>query len=735
MVESYTLTAKNLFKRISVPLGFVLIFCILSQINFLFFHISIELFCVVTAFILLTIAANTRRIAQNTCFMFLGIAFGFVGFFTALHAITYAGTNIFPGNTSNITIQLRVISAYIQAFSFLFFVSFFDRVLNIRASFYVFLSISGALLLSVFYFNAFPVSYIENIGHTPFKIASELVVCLIFIASIFILIKRRTKLKNIVFHYMLFSMLSMVSSEILYSLYIEMNSPLNIAGHILKFFSFYYIYKSVIETNLNYPYRLLREVNEELSLQKAYFQQLFEGSPEGIVMLDSGDRVLDINKGFEDLFGFSIDEIRGQHINTLIVPENMYGEASNNSSTVLSGRAVHKDTLRKRKDGTLINVHILGYPITFSNKQIGVYGIYSDITDRKRAEEKIMYLSFHDKLTGLYNRAFFEEELKRLDTERQLPISIIMGDLNNLKLANDIFGHDIGDELLVKISDILKDHCRCEDIIARWGGDEFIILLPQTSEDTALSVCDRIKDACSTSEGNPIQPSIALGIATKSGMDQDIKGILSEAEHRMYRNKLIEHKSARSATIDSLEKLLLEKDYETREHTIRIQEVAWKIGHALNFTGSQLDELSLLALLHDIGKIAIPDSILLKLDALSEDEWTIIRKHPEIGYRIAQSSSELSSIAYAILSHHERWDGTGYPQGLEGEKIPFISRIISIADAFDVMTHDRNYRRKMSTKEAVDEISKCSGTQFDPVLVDIFIRVISSDEEEAKKFA
>jgi len=573
MVKNSILPNKTSLGSFAVPLCFALLFYCLSQINFLFFHVSVELFCVVTAFILLVIVVNTQNISEDTCFTFLGIAFGFIGVFTALHALSYTNIGIFPGNTANITVQLRVVSAYIQAFSLLFFVSFFDKKINIRVSFYTFFAVCIIFLILIFRFNLLPVFFIENVGHTPVKIANEIIICFIYIASTVVLIKRKERLKNIIYQYLLFSLLSMICSELMFSLYIDWDSPLNIAGHIFKYISFYYIYKSVIETSLNYPYRLLREVNEELSLQKAYFQQLFEGSPEGIVMLDSEDKVININKGFEDLFQFSLEEAKGRYINDLIVPHSMHEEASNYSKDVLNGNVIHAETIRKRKDGSDVYVHILGYPIASSNKQIGVYGIYSDITERKKAEEKILYLSFHDKLTGLYNRAFFEEELKRLDTERQLPISIIMGDLNNLKIANDIFGHDSGDQLLIKVSEILKKHCRSEDIIARWGGDEFVMLLPQTDEDTALVICDRIKTACNESMGNPIQPSIALGVATKTQKSKDIKNVIEEAEHNMYKNKLNEHKNIGDPAIVSLEKLLLEKNFSNKELTIGIQEI------------------------------------------------------------------------------------------------------------------------------------------------------------------
>ncbi len=363
----------------------------------------------------------------------------------------------------------------------------------------------------------------------------------------------------------------------------------------------------------------------------------------------------------------------------------------------------------------------------YGNK-IGAIESVRDITQQKLDEEKIRYLSYHDKLTGLYNRAFFEEEIKRLDTERQLPLSVIIGDVNGLKLINDAFGHRDGDELLTSVSKLLKQACREEDIIARWGGDEFAILLPQTNEEDALKLYKRIKNNCRQAGSYPLQISISLGVATKECSWQNIGEILREAEDRMYRNKLLEHKSNRSVFITSLEKTLWMKSHETREHTSRLRRMVVQLGQALNLPENELDNLTLLASLHDIGKLAIPSNILDKPGRLTLEEWETIKKHPEIGYRIALSSPDLSPIADSILMHHERWDGSGYPLGKKGADIPLNARILAIADAYDVMVNGRPYQKAMSHEEALEEIARCAGTQFDPHIAKIFIACQQPDQ-------
>lgn len=348
---------------------------------------------------------------------------------------------------------------------------------------------------------------------------------------------------------------------------------------------------------------------------------------------------------------------------------------------------------------------------------------------RIRSENKIRYMSFHDSLTGLYNRAFFDQELERLDSERYLPLSIVMGDSNGLKLANDVFGHEVGDQFIIRLAQILKSVFRKRDAIFRWGGDEFAVLLPRTEEADAMEFCRRVKQACQEAEMNPTRPSISLGVAAKTDVTQNIYECLREAESRMYRNKLSDSRGVRSAIIESLERVLWEKSFETAEHTHRVQRLALIMGHELELPEGQMEDLGLAAVLHDIGNISIPEAILKKEGPLTKEEWVVARRHTESGYRIAQSSPELGPIAEVILSHHERWDGQGYPEGHEKEAIPLMSRIIAIADAYDVMTHGRPYKQALSEEAALAELRRCAGTQFDPNLVELFMMLLPEINE------
>lgn len=363
--------------------------------------------------------------------------------------------------------------------------------------------------------------------------------------------------------------------------------------------------------------------------------------------------------------------------------------------------------------------------ITFNGRQ-SILGAAIDITDQKRAQLEIEYLNYHDKLTGLYNRAYLEEELKYLDSSTRLPISIIIGDVNGLKLVNDAFGHQSGDHMLQKVAQILKANCRKSDLVARWGGDEFVIILPQSREEVAWRICSQVYRDCTQMDDFTVPVSIALGVATKTDPEQKLEELFKEAEDLMYRNKMLENRSARSSFLNSLEQTLAVRSHETREHTQRLRQLVLAVGQSLHLLPDEMNSLTLLASLHDIGKIAIPNSILDKPAPLTEEEWDLMKKHPEIGCRIALSNPELAPIAEAILNHHEHWDGRGYPLGVKGPEIPLLSRILALADAFDVMVSGRPYQKALTPEEALKEIIRCSGTQFDPDLAMIFIEIIKA---------
>jgi diguanylate cyclase (GGDEF)-like protein/PAS domain S-box-containing protein len=470
-------------------------------------------------------------------------------------------------------------------------------------------------------------------------------------------------------------------------------------------------------SNLQKAEKAIRESEEKYRL-------IFERAPLGVLHYDSSGVITDCNDLFVQIIGSSHEALIG--LDMLKLPDQNIVKAVKSS---LRGEiATYEDYYHSVTANKVTPVRALFAPIRSTDNSFGKaeggIGIIEDITKRKAAEEKIRHISFHDNLTDLYNRHYLEEEIKRIDTVRQLPISIIMADLNGLKLVNDTYGHLVGDQLLRRAADIIRENSRGEDIVARWGGDEFVILLPQTAKDKADLISQRISASCESVYVKDFPLSIALGAATKEEMTKSLFETLKEAEDKMYELKLTESRSTKSAVLGALLKTLAAKSYETETHTRNMQEIAIKIGRQLNLPDSEINRLFLLITLHDIGKINIPEELLTKKSALTDEEWEIMKKHSETGYRIAIATEEFAHVAKDILCHHEHFDGTGYPQGLKGDDIPLLARITTVADAYEVMNNGRPYKEAMTPAAIIAEFKKCAGTHFDPELVKILLKTL-----------
>jgi len=349
--------------------------------------------------------------------------------------------------------------------------------------------------------------------------------------------------------------------------------------------------------------------------------------------------------------------------------------------------------------------------------------ILTDITREKAAQEKILYLSYHDRLTGLYNRAYLDVILPDMQSPENLPLSIIVGDMNGLKLTNDVFGHEDGDRLLVNMSNILRVCTREHDIIIRWGGDEFLLLLPGTGADRTQKICERIRNMCFEHKWEPIELSIAMGTATQEVPGMDFSELFAKAEAQMYTRKTEEASRVKWRILASLEKTLASRCDEKEEHAANMVELAARLWTASKPVKGDLVNLKLAARLHDIGKVSLAGYLFEKKGTLTAAEWDMVKRHSEAGYRAAKAL-DMHEVAMIILSLHERWDGNGYPQGLRGEQIPLESRIISIVETYDVLTRGKSYKEPVSPAVALKVIAQNAGTQFDPFLVERFNSII-----------
>lgn len=472
----------------------------------------------------------------------------------------------------------------------------------------------------------------------------------------------------------------------------------------------------------------LKKKEFELQDNIELFEQLFTNTPVGITIVDSiTGKMLNANQPYLDILGLSIDEIKTADWMQITHKDDLAADLFNmkqlNSGVI---EEYHMEKKVYRKNGEVRHVELFVRPLKakHNNRKIH-FAIMNDITERINNRTEIEFLSYHDSLTGLYNRRYFEEEMKRLDNKRNLPISVIMGDVNGLKLTNDAFGHQAGDKLLKMIGNIISESIRGNDIISRWGGDEFTILLPSSDSDAANILIKRIQKKIKEASFEYGSLSISFGVDTKKEEHEDINEIFTNAEEFMYQNKLVEIDSIRGQTINTIMTTLFEKSAEVKEHSNRVSELAFAIAEKMELSKTNINDIKTMGLIHDIGKIVIDLQILDKPGKLSDEERKLIEQHPLSGSRMLNSSHEYSRLAAGVLHHHERIDGKGYPNGIKGNQIPIESKIIAVADAYDAMTAVRPYRlNPLSEAEAISELQKHSGSQFDETVVEIFVNKV-----------
>ncbi|SDZ05265.1 HD domain-containing phosphohydrolase [Tindallia californiensis] len=463
----------------------------------------------------------------------------------------------------------------------------------------------------------------------------------------------------------------------------------------------------------------LRKSQEELHASEEKNRAILAALPDIMFLFDDAGYFLDCHASNEDNLLHSPEMFLGKHIKDFF-PGTL------SEKTLRSIRlAIQKKQLQQFDYELIIDDETFIYEMRLTplNKK-EVVGLARDITSGRRHQAQVEYLSYHDQLTGLYNRRFIEEALHRLDSPQNLPLCIIMADVNGLKLINDSFGHSVGDDMLKTAADILKDSCQENEIVARVGGDEFVILAPGLTNATAEKLVKTMQNRCLNTEIETIQLSISFGWDAKVTEEADIHEIFKNAENYMHKKKLFERPSLRSKTIHAIMKTLHEKNPREEKHSQRVSDLCVRTATIMNFSDHRLNEIRTVGLLHDIGKISIDEAILNKPGKLTDEEYLEIKRHPEIGFNILSTVSDMKEMADYVLSHHERWDGTGYPRGLKGEDIPLQARIIAIADAYDAMIGERSYRQSLSPDEAAMELLAHAGTQFDPELTELFIQKV-----------
>lgn len=469
----------------------------------------------------------------------------------------------------------------------------------------------------------------------------------------------------------------------------------------------------------------IKELEKVVSDERNLLKTTLHSIGDGVISTDFEGNVDLMNKIAEQLTGWSNQDAKGNPFMTVfnIVNEYSRERCDNPIDKVMNQNEIielEENTVLIKRTLEEVPIEDSAAPIRDEKGNIrGAVVVFRDCSEKKEKQEKIQYLSYHDQLTGIYNRHYFEEELLRLDVLKNLPFSIAMVDVNGLKLTNDAFGHEVGDLLLKSVANVLQYQCREDHSISRIGGDEFVVLMPNTDRIEAELLIKNIYREIEFQKVENIIVSVSIGYETKENQEQNIKEVFAKAEDYMYRKKITESQSMRNQTIKVIMQTLNEANTREKVHSERVSKICRKIGLAMQLDEEIIKELEITGLMHDIGKIAINNDILNKPGKLTETEYDEIKKHPEISYHILKSADVYTRLAEYVLAHHERWDGKGYPRAISGEEIPLVARIITVADAYEAMTGDRPYKRIFTHDQAIEELNRCAGTQFDPDIVKV----------------
>jgi len=477
-----------------------------------------------------------------------------------------------------------------------------------------------------------------------------------------------------------------------------------------------------------------KKAQDELFYEKEKLKSTILSVSEGIMSTEVNGDINVINPAAEELIEWQYRDAELKNIHDIFKIIDSEGQEID----ILESMFTLKETENHENEPvTLVTMTgkrvLITYsvsPVHLSSGEIaGFVVVFRDVTNQVKRQKRIEFLSLHDELTGLYNRRFLNSSLHELDTKENLPFTVMMLDLNSLKLANDTFGHEMGDEIIKKTADLLRNMFRSDDIVSRTGGDEFCILLPNTTEKEAKRIKERIKKVAPNYLVEPFEVSLAIGYSVKNNEFEDIEDTIRYADANMYEDKQVNEGVVRTRVIENLLNYNYKKFPYEKLHNDRVKELAGCLYKRIRegLEDDDYKEFLRAVSYHDIGKVVIPKSILGKKDKLTDDEYEVIKKHSEMSYQILRELDEDNKFIDSLLYHHERMDGKGYPEGLAGKEIPLGARIIAVVDAYEAMTSKRPYREEMSKIQVINELRGGAGTQFDKELVEIFIEILEKE--------
>jgi PAS domain S-box-containing protein/diguanylate cyclase (GGDEF)-like protein len=459
------------------------------------------------------------------------------------------------------------------------------------------------------------------------------------------------------------------------------------------------------------------------------FRSAFDEAPIGMALasLDPGEegRFTQVNRALCEITGFEAHELLTKSFMDITHPDDR--AASDALSQRLRRGEISRFQADKRyirADGrivcVLVNVTVVR---DGTGRPLHTIGQIQDITERKRTQERLAYQAYHDQLTGLANRRSLLRDLEDClsAADPRDPRLLLLFDLDGFKAYNDLFGHAAGDAMLTRIGSRLDSAVDGTGRAYRMGGDEFCVLAPVGGDEPDIA---RLAAAALREHGEAFDVGVSYGSVLLPVEAADPTEALRRADQRMYARKANRRTSPGRQATDALLRAVAECSSDLGVHLHDVTDLCDLVSRRLGVPAEDMAPLLQAAALHDVGKVAIPDTILEKPGPLDEAEWGFMRKHTLIGERIVAAAPALSQAARIVRSTHECFDGSGYPDGLEGEEIPLAARIIAVCDAYDAMTSDRRYRSAMSHEGAVSELRRHSGSQFDPRVVEVFVQAL-----------
>jgi len=468
--------------------------------------------------------------------------------------------------------------------------------------------------------------------------------------------------------------------------------------------------------------------NEQLLSEKEFLNTVLITIGDGIIVTDEEQKIQMVNMAAVQMIGIDDEKLIGTTGDQFVTFVDYKTQEKLKSLIAL---AIESKKIVERQESYMIIserkmlVEESASPILDRQKNLtGIVYVFRNITDSMKRKQEIEFLSYHDQLTGLFNRRYFEEISTVMLEEKNLPLSLIIGDLNALKLTNDAFGHLKGDQMITVFSDVLKSSFSPNTIVARIGGDEFAILLPNTRPDQAEVLIRDIRLKLKGTSVGQVPVTAAFGHATVNETSDSFPNIFRLADEAMYNQKLLDHVMVKKTIVN---RIILENNHRQKGKKEEIRQSVHLIGNFLEYL--DMDETTIrkmrkAAFVYDIGYVTVPNSVIKSNMSLTKIDWEEVKSHPVSAYNILKNIDHYAEIAEDVLTHHEWFNGSGYPRGLVGKNIPFGARILALVTDYVAMTHERPYRKALTKEEVSQQMQEESGKRYDPEFVALFLDFI-----------